>query len=186
MSQVVDQVIDEYLNTLKYRQVAHPRLLISFSAVPGSGKTTLAKRLAEDLQAQYIRADDIRYMLQTKGVDPVTLKISDIARKITQRIIDHDENKCVILDASIDRTWPEFFERAEKMNMPTCIIRLTIPPEEVKRRLIERDGHGKDEADMKKFRADFDVCRDHIEADIELYTQYDYVAVLRKISQKLN
>ena len=42
-------------------------MLIVFSGLPGTGKTTLAKALAADLQAVYLRIDSIEQALRNSG-----------------------------------------------------------------------------------------------------------------------
>lgn len=70
---------DDYIAQLKNRDVPHGRILLGFCSVPGSGKTTLAKRLAHDLKAQYIRHDDIRAMIQREGYDPGNMSMGSIS-----------------------------------------------------------------------------------------------------------
>lgn len=181
----VAQVIEEYYTNIRYKSVAHPALVILFSAVPGSGKTTLARRLARDLKACYIQADGLRTMLSGHGIDPRSLRISPLTTEITQRIFENDPNKLIVLDASIDRTWPEVFERLKKDAIPSFLIRLTISPDEVSNRLIKRDGSAKSDEEMQRFRNEFEACKRQVEADMELENVYVYEEVLAQVKQKL-
>jgi predicted kinase len=45
--------------------------LIIFSGLPGTGKTTLAKRLASRLNAVYVRADTIETALRNEGIKDI-------------------------------------------------------------------------------------------------------------------
>ena len=42
-------------------------MLIAFSGLPGAGKTTLARRLADRLQATYLRIDTIEEVMLAEG-----------------------------------------------------------------------------------------------------------------------
>jgi len=55
-----DRFFSEYVQTLKNLDVENHPLIISFSATPGMGKTTLAKILEEKFQAIRISSDDVR------------------------------------------------------------------------------------------------------------------------------
>lgn len=185
MQKIIDKVVAQYYGKMLYRDIAHPKILLTFSAVPGSGKTTLAKKLASDLKAGYIRADDIRHMLRQAGIDPISVKTSDITRRIASLVLEKDANKFIILDASMDRTWDDFFAHALKMNATPFVVRMNVSDVEVAKRLKGRDGEIKDKAEMTRFRSDFLRCKEHVMADIELGNEYDYNVVLTQVKDGL-
>src|SRR4051812_39815152 len=101
-TRVIEDIASEYFEKLEFLGINHPSVHISFSAVPGSGKTTLARRLSKDLKAHYIQSDEVRQMLSARHEEVN----SEIVRMITGRVIKHifeqDSNQCIIIDASID------------------------------------------------------------------------------------
>lgn len=54
VDEIHQQLAMEYLSVMKNREQPQAAACIIFSGVPGSGKTTLARKLARDLKAQYI------------------------------------------------------------------------------------------------------------------------------------
>jgi predicted kinase len=163
------------------------KTLITFCGVPGSGKSTLAKKLAEDLKAQYVSNDDIRTLLHKNGQTLKGIVIGQISRKVAEDILQNDLNKLVILDSSIDRTWPAFFETAEKAKVKTFVIRMNCDREELLRRLEKRGRN--DIIDHKTyldtFLAQFNICKANVVADMELEPDYDYNAALQRIKDML-
>lgn len=116
----------EYLNKLTDREVPHKRAYIIFSGVPASGKTTLAKQLARDLKAQYIRHDAIRDLIKRDGFLVKDFTVSHISTIVIDTILQTDKNQLIVIDASLDRTWPRFFEHAREQQAKPIIIRLKI------------------------------------------------------------
>ena len=57
-------VFQSHLQILKHLDVANPRLLVMFSGTPGMGKTTVAKKLEDHLQAIRLSTDEARSLLR--------------------------------------------------------------------------------------------------------------------------
>jgi predicted kinase len=180
----IEAIASEYVQRLEFLGVDNPKLHISFSAVPGSGKTTLARRLSKDLKAHYIQSDEVRRMLSAKHEEVNSDIVRTITAKIIEYILKEDTNQCIIIDASIDRSWPTFYEFAAKCEAKTFIIRLDIPTAIVRQRLLERDGAINEEK-MRNFRSDFDAGKQNIPADIELGTDYNYGEILAVVKARL-
>lgn len=175
---------EEYLATLKNRDVPHERTYIIFSGVPGSGKTTLAKRLARDLKAQYIRHDDLRELVRRDGYDVADFPAASISAIVIDTILEKDANKFIIIDASLDRSWPRFFEHAREQRAKPVIIRLNVPKETVVKRIEARpEGHVGKVADLDDYYKQFERSKKEVFAHLELDENYDYETVLSKVAK---
>lgn len=180
------QLAMEYLSAMKNRGLQHVAACVIFSGVPGCGKTTLARKLARDLQAQYIRHDDIRELARTHGYDLKKLTISSISRIVMDAIMDADANKLVIIDASLDRSWPLFFDHTREHGARPIIIRLNVPREVVEERIAARsEGDFGRVPNLDDFFRQFENSKQKVKADIELAQAYDYTGVLRRVEALL-
>lgn len=178
------KLANQYLLGLKNRDLPRKRVCIIFSGVPGSGKTTLAKKLAHDLTAQYIRHDDIRELARRLGYDVSKLTISSISRIVMDTIMEKDANKFVIIDASLDRTWPLFFDHTTEHGALPIVIRLDIPKEVVEKRVNLRDKNDFGSVtNLDTFYEQFENSKKHVKATITLGVGYDYGAVLSELQR---
>jgi len=174
----------DYIAQLNNRNVPHKRVLLSFCGAPGSGKTTLAKRLVHDLQAQYIRHDDIRAMIRREGFDPSKMSMGLISSIVTDTILVNDANKLVIIDAGQDRQWERFFTHAKEWEAQPIIIRLNVPKEVLQQRLLRRDGETMSHRrNLELFMEQFENCKKYVVADIELAVGYNYSDVLARVKK---
>jgi predicted kinase len=167
-----------YHSRMPVRSIQHERILILFSGVPGSGKTTLAKNLARDFSAQYIRADDIRTLAHEENIDLNTIVISRVSRKVIDMILENDTNLRIIVDASIDRTWPEALAHARERRIETLIIRMGATRMMVETRRGERH-------DLDTYYRQFEACKKEVVADIEVEETYEYESIQRQVEALL-
>lgn len=180
------QLAVEYLAAMKDRDLLQPAACIIFSGVPGSGKTTLARKLARDLKAQYIRHDDIRELARTHGYELEKLTITSISRIVMDVIMNEDANRRVVIDASLDRSWPLFFEHTREHGARPVIIRLNVPREVIEKRIAERpEGDVGKVANLDDFFWQFENSKGKVKADIELGQAYDYTDTLERVKTLL-
>jgi len=183
-AQLNQRFANEYLATLKNRDVPHERVYVIFSGVPGSGKTTLAVRLANDLKAQYIRHDDIRHLIRKSGFNVSDFTIAHISTIVIDTILQQDKNKLIVIDASLDRSWPRFFEHAQEQHAKPIVIRLDVPRSIVEVRVSARD---KDDfgsvAKLDNFFEQFENSKKHVQATMTLRPDYDYSSVVTRIKE---
>ena len=168
-----------YLDQLDNRDVPHERTMLTFSGIPGSGKTTLALKLAHDFRAQYVQHDRIRDMIRRDGFEPEDYSMIPISRLVIDTIMHNDANKFVILDASIDRSWSVFFEHTKEDDITPIIIRLVVSHDTLRQRQLTRDGFVHPRFD--EFVAQFENCRRQVEVDIEITEQYEYGDVFDRV-----
>jgi predicted kinase len=60
-------------------------VLISFSGLPGVGKTTVARALARQIGAAYIRVDSIEVALKSSSLQIHPAEVPDIVRPLPSR-----------------------------------------------------------------------------------------------------
>lgn len=170
----------------KNREQPQAAACIIFSGVPGSGKTTLARKLARDLKAQYIRHDDIRKLATAHDYDLKKLTISSVSRIVMDLIMEEDANKLVVIDASLDRSWPLFFDHTREHSAKSVIIRLNVPREIIEKRIGKRsEGDFGRVANLDDFFRQFENSKQKVKADIELDQAYDYTDVLGRVKALL-
>ena len=185
VEEVQRQLAEEYISAMKNRDLPQKPVCVIFSGVPGSGKTTLARKLARELKAQYIRHDDIRALARSHGYDLAKLTISSISRIVMNTIMEGDDaNKFVIVDASLDRTWPLFFEHTREHGAMPVIIRLEVPREIVEKRIEARS---KDDfgsvTNLDAFFDQFENSKRHVPATMTLDYDYEYADVLARLKR---
>lgn len=124
-------------------QPSRPTLIL-LSGYPGTGKTTFAHRLAEHLDFVHIESDAIRRSLSRTPAytSDESARVFRIAENRVARALASGRN--ALLDAtsltSHDRR--QFVRRARAHDATLVILRLIVPPEEARRRLLSpRAGH---------------------------------------------
>ncbi len=135
------RIFDQHRQRLHNLEVAHPKLLVVFSAIAGSGKTTLAKAIEERYRAVRVSNDHVRAVIDR--VDP---ELSPAAKQklLEQYVLKLFEylsaqpNGLVLLDASIDRKYFAVKEQAEPLDYHMVLIKISLPRAEIERRVRER------------------------------------------------
>jgi dephospho-CoA kinase len=177
---------DLYKQRLPLDRGNEPRkLMITFCGVPACGKTTLAIRLAADLHCHRVSNDDVRTLLQENNQTPTGIQVGPITRITAGDILRNNPNKVIILDSSIDRSWPGFFETAKEADAATFVIRMNCKREEIAQRLRERGRDTEYISRHEVFFEQFEICKRAVAADIELESDYVYETVLGSIKEKL-
>lgn len=135
-----------YRLALKYSQPRQGRLFL-MSGLSGTGKSTIARELAQQLEGIHLRSDAIRKHLAEVDLmsrDP-TLYTLDMTNKTYDRLNSLGSFLMrrgfnVILDAKYDRTdlRSSVLEEAEKIGVPWSIVHCSAPLEILGQRLMDR------------------------------------------------
>ncbi len=171
--------------SLQCTNVPQPPAIITFFGIPGSGKTVVAKKLADDLQAQYIQQDGMRFILHNKGVK--TGNVAPITLAVVGKILAKHPNKRIMLDASIDRSWPKFYENCKKWGIKPITIRLNADAKTAVKNLTDR-GRYDDETLLRSlthYIEQFEQAKKDMPADITASWPYDYDHIITAIKAKL-
>nr|WP_309227717.1 MULTISPECIES: AAA family ATPase [unclassified Mycolicibacterium] len=126
--------------------------LILIGGGPGTGKTTLAHGLAEQLSAQVISTDDVRRELQERGLlgGPAGilnegLYSSDNVAAVYDTVLQRAQQTLALgRSVILDGTWrnPDFRQRARavasEQSCPTVELACTVPIDEAKERITQR------------------------------------------------
>jgi len=100
-------------------------------------------------------------------------------------VLATDSNKLVILDSSIDRKWDGFFHYAQQSDAKTIVIRMNVPKAILRKRLERRDKDMGNRNNLDTFIEQFNDCKKHVTADLELTTDYTYKTVLRQLQSNV-
>ena len=189
---IIKKFAESYLSSLTNLDVVNKPFFIFFSALHGSGKTTLGKTLAEDLGAVLIGVDEIKMMMSEQGYtrDEYYPLIRPIFHQVWNEIIDNKSNKLVIFDLGIDQWFDDkegFFQRAKSRKIPYYLIRISLTVEEAKKRVALR---GREDSHITLNQLDdvneaFQKCKAKLSADFNYNGDPDYNNLLNDIRLKM-
>lgn len=135
----------------RYTQLRQGQIIL-MSGLSGSGKSTVARRLAPQLQAIHIRSDAVRkhlagVPLDQSGVDQINIYTSAMTQRTYQRLAEWGISLAqmgwtVILDAKYDRVElrEQVIAQSELAHIPVQILFCTAPVLELRSRLQNRQG----------------------------------------------
>ena len=126
-----DLVFDEHVKSLQYLEEIKPRLMITFSGVYGMGKTTLSKKLENQLHAIRISGDEIRPILERCGFKGCDL--NKYTSYCIQRLLNEFNNELLIIDRNVNNNRPFYDSIARSIGAPIFSIRLTLSKESAKK-----------------------------------------------------
>lgn len=123
-------------------EVPHAKLIVCFSAIAGSGKTTLAKAIEQRYRAVRISNDHIRRAIDQLDIAKDPAEQQRLLEQYLLRLFDYlqtQPNGLILLDSSIDRKYAEVKQHTEPLGYALLVIRIELPRSELERRIRERD-----------------------------------------------
>ncbi|MFP4082136.1 MAG: AAA family ATPase [Candidatus Aminicenantes bacterium] len=131
-------------------------MLVIVSGLPGTGKTTVAKKMSDEMKAVVLSTDRIRKKaLKELGYSERKKKrVYDEMLRIAQDLLKKGEN--VILDGTFFRKElrERGFKLGQRLDQRVFLVETVCPEETVKKRIEERYKHKKDysEANYKVYK----------------------------------
>lgn len=137
METIYDEIYKAHLPHIKLGNVAKPALIV-FSAIPGSGKSELTKRLVENHGASGIANKDIRKSLEQTGhthdvvIGEYTLWLLD---KLTKQ-----KPRTIVFDRNIDQWYEAAKNWAAKNSYKLVLVQIEVSRSTLEKRLHHREG----------------------------------------------
>lgn len=131
---------EKHLSLLKNLDIENNKLIISFSAVPGSGKTTIAKQLEERYNGVRINTDYLRESIR-ELFKTTRKETEEILKKYLVYFADkyNFSNGLIILDASVDRDYEQIKALGKINGFNLFVIKITVSKENLIKRIKERN-----------------------------------------------
>jgi predicted kinase len=142
-SKTIQQIHQNYYPFIpNLTRVNERKMLVLFSGIPGSGKTTHARQLERAHHGIRINVDEIRELVGHLGLAETKEKRNQIAKAYVAYCLDQliaETNHLVIIDASADRVYQQTMTWCKKNDFESFIISLDISKEEAVARLTLRE-----------------------------------------------
>jgi len=164
---IYQEIFKRHRSIIQYRNHPNPhQLVITFSATPWSGKTTLAKIIEKEQQAIRINNDDIRSIIDQVGVSKE--KKQETLIKYLWRMwseLEKQQNQLLIFDSSIDRQYYHVLPLLQKKRLSLLVIRLEVKKNICQERINKREAEksknmGKDKENIEYLKQRNDTYQD--------------------------
>lgn len=142
---LVQRLANEYYDSLPNKEVGQPKYVVLFSGVVGSGKSTIARAIEQNLQAVRVSNDEIREHITAVNptIEPTLrerLKLK-IGNEVLERLAN-ETTGLIIIDASCDRGYDDYRAWAEKHGYRIILLRIDVPRDVIEQRIRERGNQG--------------------------------------------
>lgn len=139
--QLVTDITDAYYASLTNKHQKHPKRVVLFSGVAGSGKSTVARAIEENLRGIRLSNDDVRDRITTAvpAIDLMTreeIKLQ-IATALLERVV-YEANGLVVIDVACDRGYDYYKQWSEKYGYRIILLRMDVPRDIIEERIQSR------------------------------------------------
>ncbi len=177
LQMILEEIYQKHLSQLKYLDVHHKKLVICFSGIPSSGKTTLAKKIEEKYRGVRITNDEVREIIREVMEKHKIERNEERNQEILHDYLAYflrsyeEKNKLIILDSGIERSYKEKFSLLQERGYALFVILLEIPLRIIHERLKEREERKpeKNFERLKKWMIDFDSAKKEMKADFTIW-----------------
>ncbi len=184
MNPVYEEIYKVYVPNIQIGKTSTPSLVV-FSAIPGSGKSELTKRLVSNYGFSRLANKDIRSAIkQTGHVDDVV--IGDYTLWLLDRLAKQAPESFVF-DRNIDQWYEPAKDWAKRNNYKFIVVRIEVPRDTLENRLHNREGdkvsHVLSVLDF--YQNQHQQLYQVIQADIMFKDNYDLDEAARLIADKV-
>ncbi len=167
------QTINSYLfPRLKNKDIPHPQFIITFSGVPGTGKTSIAKKLEDRYRAVRINNDHVRKIITSQGLADSEEEAEQLLQEYGFQLLPHlpFPNKRTVLDKSMDRRYGWFLDVCHDYDLKYFLIRLNISGIDEALKMLGKREPIKDieRTSMKRWFREYQDCVRNLESDMTL------------------
>ncbi len=192
MKELIQEIYRVYLKQLLHLETPRQKLVICFSGVPGSGKTTLAKKIEERYCGVRINNDDLRRVIAEVMEKHRLPRNEENNQKMLHDALIYffstyrGKNRLIILDSSIDRTWKEEKKWFEDFGYSFFIVRMGTSLKEILTRLGERESQKfeRNFERLKQWKKDYATAKKAIKAHITI--RDNNLGEIRELFKKLD
>ncbi|MDN3505520.1 MAG: hypothetical protein P0S95_08090 [Rhabdochlamydiaceae bacterium] len=158
-SLVADDMVNEYVNSLKNLECENPKVVLIMTAAPGMGRTQLAKQLEADFGAIRISHSDIGELYEKNGKNAfrpymgIAKEVHRFDGEVLKALSKREDfkNGFIAIDGAFGGMILNFFKmQTRREGIKVVTVKMSAPEEEVMAR-FEREcaGSAKKEAMMK-------------------------------------
>lgn len=162
------------------------KLIISFIGLIGAGKSTVARKIAEQLSIKIIRSDEIRWFLQDKGID--TKYVKGIFFAVADNILKYNQSIIFDGDAILNLDILEKFTKEH--NYTSLLIHIKANEDIIIKRLLTPDSsrkfHGKEAVKFYHERKDIHASVDKIDFFSTIDTSKELDIRINKLINKIH
>jgi predicted kinase len=184
MEAAQEEVYDAHMPNIKIGNADKPALIV-FSAIPGSGKSELTKRLIKNYGISSIANKDIRRSLEQTG-HTEDVAIGDYTLWLLDRLVKQGV-KTIVFDRNIDQWYEAAKNWATKNSYQFLVVRIDVSRNVLEKRLHNREGSkvSKVLEVLDFYSNEHERMTQNIQANIVLKEDYDLDAAARSISESV-
>jgi len=185
MEAAYEEIYKAHLPNIKLGNADKPALVV-FSAIPGSGKSEVTKRLVNHHGISRIANKDIRKSLEQTGhIDDVV--IGDYTLWLLDRLAKQ-RPRTIVFDRNIDQWYEAPKNWAAKNGYKFVLVRIEVSRSKLEKRLHNREGDKVSRVleVLDFYHSEHERLAQSMQADIMLKDDYDLDAAAQMIADTIN